>query len=154
MHRCDAGLEHLDCAQQGLRIGHARTDLALAARRHLEQHEELQRHIGECAAHHVAGRMKMAVDEARHRQFAVRLDHTIDCLGGEVRPERGDAPCLDQDVGGGIFAAVVIQGQHARLADQGACHDRLRQSRAKSAASSGDTPAMVARGPGGRARGW
>ncbi len=120
VHRGDAAPEHLHRADQGADVGEPALVARGGERRHLVEHEELERQPGQHALHEVAGRVEVRIDQARHREQAVGLDHAV----GRTRPfaarvgtDRLDLTGLDHDVGTRPFAVGVVEREHAGVAD-------------------------------------
>ena len=124
VHGGDAELEHLDRAEQGLHVGGTRANLPLTQGGNLEQHEQFERHVDERAAHQIAGRVKVAVDQTRHGQLAARVDDAIRSSVGHIAANGADVLAFDQQIGAGIFTIGIVERQHASIGDQGALRRR------------------------------
>ena len=96
----DAELQHLDGTQGRAQIGKTRTLPFGGQRRHFVQHEHFERIAVEAAAHEIARRMHMRVDEAGHGELAARVERANAC-GHEVGrhgAHANDAPGANQNV--------------------------------------------------------
>ena len=123
-HRGHAGVE---LAQRAEELGNVHVFRSIDAGE-LAQHEiEIvhlavrqavveQQAIGQEAAQRGLELVMVGIDEARHDDHAVGLDH-VGATGIEVRPHGGNPAAVDQHVGDGEIADPGIHGQNRAATD-------------------------------------
>ena len=120
-------LQHLDRAQHGPHVVQVRRGRLVAEGRDLVEHEDLERRVVGRALEEIAGRVEVAVDEARHGEEVVGRDdpQVLPFVRHvEVRSDRGDPGAPNENVRAREFRVVVVHREDAGIADQ-RWHDRL-----------------------------
>ena len=118
--RRDAALERLDPRQQRPVVDHLGIERAGAGERICVEHQHLERQASVAPAEGVLLSVDVGVDQARHQQQLVGVDHLVSRAAVEMRtPTAAIAVAVDQDIGPfGPDRVPVGHRQHRRVLEQ------------------------------------